>query len=542
MTSSDPDVLVLGAGPNGLTGAATLAKAGLRVLVLEANDEVGGAVRTAEVTRPGFKHDVFSGFYPLFSVGPIGQFPLEQYGLRWCSFARPFAGATPNGPGVCVSPALETTRASFESAAAGDGQGYLDLWHWWERGGRAVLDLLFHPLGSPRALASARRIGGVGSLIEFARLGISPAERVAAESFAGEDARVWFLASPMHSDLGPDDPGGGLYGLVLLGLGQQVGMPIPEGGASAIPAALCGFIRDHGGDVLTGQRVRRIVVREGRAVSVETEQGEFPAGRAILATIEPQQLFLQLIGDGHLPDGFVRQVRRFRWGTGVFKLDIALSSLPEFTAPAIRGAGVLHLGRSVDDLRAAADQARRGLLPARPVLIAGIHTLADPSRAPAGQHTLWIETHVPPKIKGDAARRLSGRSWDELRQPFTDRVLGELERYAPGIRDLVLDCHAKSPDDLQAADSNLVGGDIAGGSFQIDQQLIFRPVPGWFMHRTPIRGLYMGGASTHPGGGVHGAAGANAARALLTDYRLADVREAAYSPVRLLANWLQKRG
>jgi phytoene dehydrogenase-like protein len=262
-------------------------------------------------------------------------------------------------------------------------------------------------------------------------------------------------------------------------------------------------------------------------VAVRTATDEFRARRAVLATIEPQQLFLDLVGEGHLPSDFVRLVRRFRRGLGTYTLVCALAGLPRFTAEALENTGVFHLAESVETMSGAVNQAERGLLPAHPLIIGGIHTLADPSRAPAGQHTLWMETHVPHRIQGDAAGSIAATDWAAAREPFADRLLAELERYAPGVSALVLGRYAQSPDDLEAANSNLVGGDISGGSYVLDQQVIFRPLPGWFQYRTPLKGLYMSGASTHPGGGVQGGPGANAARVLLTDLRLQQAGEAA---------------
>jgi phytoene dehydrogenase-like protein len=302
-------------------------------------------------------------------------------------------------------------------------------------------------------------------------------------------------------------------------------MPIPRGGAGAISDALTRLLQLHGGVVLTGRRASQLVVRGGRAVAVRAGDDEFVARKAILATVEPRQLFLGLVGAGHLPSSFVRQVRRFRSGTGVFTVHCALASLPSFKAEALNGALAFHLGRGVDELRRGAADARTGTLPAHPLLIAGIQTLVDPSRAPDGRHTLWAMTHVPSRVSGDRASVIRGTAWREVARPFLERVLNEIEAYAPGFQAQILDAACHTPDDLEAHNANLVGGDLGAGSYMLDQQLVFRPLPGWFHYHTPIKGLYMSGASTHPGGGVHGAAGSNAARVLLADLRLRRLAE-----------------
>jgi phytoene dehydrogenase-like protein len=522
----DPDVVVLGAGQNGLTAAAMLARAGLQVVVLEANATIGGAVRTGEVTLPGFRHDLYSAFYPLFPVGPISRLPLDRYGLQLCHFDYPYGGATPDGPGVTQARTVEASAPSFETAAAGDGAGYRELWDWWRWAGAAFLDVLFHPLGDPRGVARGLPLlRHPRRLLEFSQVMVSSAHTVAGNTFQGEDARVWFVGSTLHSDLAPGATGGGAFALTLMGLGQQVGMPFPRGGAQAIPDALRAYLQALGCPTLTEQRATQVVVRDGRAVAVRTATDEYRARRAVLATVQPQHLFLDLVGEGHLPSDFLRLVRRFRWGMGTFKLDCALSGRPRFKAPGLRDTGVFHVGESVEALSGNVNQAERGFLPDHPLIIGGIHTLADPSRAPAGQHTLWMETHVPYRIKGDTAGTIKGTTWAEAREPFADRLLAELERYAPGVSALVLGRYAQSPEDLEASNANLHVGDIATGTYSLDQQLVFRPFPGWFQYRTPIRGLYMSGAATHPGGAVHGAGGANAAQVLLDDLRIERARE-----------------
>jgi len=252
--------------------------------------------------------------------------------------------------------------------------------------------------------------------------------------------------------------------------------------------------------------------------------------------VHPRSLFLDLVGAGLLPPDFVQLVRRFRWGTGLFTIHAALDRLPSFNAEALNGTLAFHLGRSVREITAGVAAARDGLLPRHPLLIAGLHTLVDPSRAPDGKHTFWAMTHVPSKIRGDQAGAISATNWQEAQASFLQRVLDEMEVYAPGFRASVLAARGFTPDDLEAENPNLVGGDIGTGSYTLDQQLVFRPMPGWFRYKTPISGLYMSGAATHPGGGVHGAPGANAARVLLADLRIHDLT----APIRSAGRDIQR--
>ncbi len=290
-------------------------------------------------------------------------------------------------------------------------------------------------------------------------------------------------------------------------------MPVPVGGARRLAGALVAAVTGAGGNVVTSSEVTRVVVERNRVTGVETAGGEvLRARRAVLADTGPRALFGGLVDTQLLPPRYLAGLRRFRYGTGVFKVDLALDGPAPWAAPGLAETGVVHLTGDLNAMAAAAHEAGHGLLPARPMLIVGQQSVADPSRAPAGGHTLWIETHVPPVPR-------STGSWAKSRDAFLEVVMDRLEEHAPGLRTRVVGTAVRTPQDLEQENPNLVGGDLGAGSSALDQQLVFRPVPGWFRYATPVKGLYLCSASTHPGGGVHGMAGHNCARRVLFDRR-----------------------
>jgi len=332
--------------------------------VLERAGQVGGGAQTAELTLPGFRHDLCSAFHPLALAGPISDLPLTDHGLTWCHAERPYAGATPDGPGVALERCPERSAALFDRARPGDGRGWRALFGWWAWGGQAVRSLFFNPLGNPTPiLRAAPLLAHPRCALQLGQLMTGSARAMVERAFDGEDARVWLTGTVAHSDLSPDDAGGGAFGLMLCGLAQQVGMPIPRCGAQAIADALARLLAAHGGRILTGERARQIVVRGGRAVGVRTATTTYDARRAVVATVQPQALFLDLVGAGHLPPDFVKLVRRFRWGTGVYTLHCALDRPPTFRAEALRGAPSFHLGRSLDAIAEGVTAALNGALP-----------------------------------------------------------------------------------------------------------------------------------------------------------------------------------
>jgi phytoene dehydrogenase-like protein len=517
------DAVVIGAGPNGLVAANRLADAGWEVVVLEAQHEPGGAVRSGELTLPGFVHDRFSAFHPLGAASPhIRRLGLERFGLRWLRPPLVVADPAPDGSVAAMSPELDETCASLEAFAPGDGAAWRELAGWWDRAGppffRALLDPFPPVRGGARLLA---RLGPWGTL-DFARFGLLPVRRLAEERFRGAGAARLLAGSALHADVSPEAPGGALFAMVLLGLGPEVGWPVPEGGAGRLTAALVARLEAAGGRVVCGERVDRVIVRGGRAVAVRCADGrEVDARRAVLADVGAPQLYRTLLEPDAVPPRVLRALERFQYDTGTIKVDWALDGPIPWTAPDAARAGTLHVTGSLDELSLQAAQIARGEIPGEPFLLAGQYAHFDPSRQPAGKETAWAYTHVPQVVRGDAGGEgLTGR-WDgaELER-MADRVEARVERVAPGFRDRILARHVAGPRELEAADANLVGGAVGGGTAQLHQQLVFRPIPGLGRAETPVRGLYLASASAHPGGGVHGACGANAARAALAHARV----------------------
>lgn len=521
-----PDAVVVGAGPNGLVAANLLADAGLSVTVLEAQSEPGGAVRSAPVTLPGFEHDLFSAFYPFAVASPVMRdLDLEAHGLVWRRAPLAVAHPTPGGPAAVLSTDIDVTAASLDAFAAGDGEAWRRLYRLWQRIEGPFMDAFttpFPPVGAAARLAVAL---GPRAGVRLARLAALPVRRLAQEWFNGAGGGLLLAGNALHADLTPETPGSGAFGWILCAIGQHHGFPIPEGGAGRLTDAMVRRLRAGGGDVTCGARVACVLVRRGRAAGVRLADGtdvEAPAG--VIAGTGAPQLYRDLLERGHLPRRMLADLDRFEYDNSTVKVDWALREPVPWPDPAVREAGTVHVAESLDLLTETTVDLERQLIPARPFLVFGQYAKADPTRAPQGADTAWAYCHVPQHARGDAGGDLTGR-WDEPElDRFVARMEDEIERLAPGFRDRILARHVAGPRELERADANLVGGAINGGTAKLHQQLIFRPVPGLGRSETPVRGLYLGSASAHPGGGVHGAPGANAARALLAHRRLSPAR------------------
>jgi phytoene dehydrogenase-like protein len=497
-----PDAVVIGAGPNGLVAAATLARHGWEVLVLEARDRPGGAVYSEELTLPGYLHDVGAAFFPFATVSPaFRSLDLEGAGLQWRNAARESAHPAPDGTCATIARDVEVAAASFGA----DGPAWRRLAGW----GRAMGDRLSNGLLGPLpALGPALRLGPL-HVLRLGFAGLSTPAGFARRTFQTEAGRRVIPGLALHVDLGPDDVAGTGLGLVLALLASGPGFPVPVGGARAITEALLRRLTEAGGSVRLGTHVDQVLVEGGAVKGVRTRQGEeIPVRRAVLGDVGAPALYVRLLRAGDVPGWVRRRVERFRYGWGTFKMDWALAGPVPWKSPEARESAVVHAGDSLDDLAEFTRQVRAGRLPDNPYLVIGQQSLVDPTRAPPGGHTLWAYSRVPNAMEG---------GWDRHREPFADRIEGRIEGLAPGFRGLIRARAIHTPADLEAMDENLVGGDLGGGSAHIDQQLFFRPVFPYFDYATPVRGLYLASASAHPGAGVHGACGFNAARRALRD-------------------------
>ncbi|MFI8962919.1 phytoene desaturase family protein [Streptomyces sp. NPDC053493] len=513
-----PDAVVIGAGPNGLVAANLLADAGWQVVVVEACEEPGGAVRSDRGVHPDYVHDTFSAFYPLAAASPVIRgLGLDRYGLRWSHAAAVVAHPLADGRCPVLSRDLRRTAASLAEFSAGDGAAWEYLYRLWRHVGDDLIGCLFTPFPPARAgLRLAARTGPEAGL-RLLRTMLLPARRFGEEHFGGEGGRLLIAGNALHADLAPESALGGGFGWLMCMLGQEHGFPVPVGGAGRLTDALVARLRAHGGDVRCGRAVTGVVVRKGRAVGVRTEDGtEIPARRAVLADIPAPVLYDRLVDDRELPPRLRSDLRRFQWDFSTVKVDWALSGPIPWECEGARGAGTVHVAEGVDALTRFASQLAMRQVPQEPFTVLGQMTTADAGRSPAGTESAWGYTHVPQHIRADAGEGgIEGR-WDEReKQAIADRVEAGVERLAPGFRARIRARRVLAPPDLERLNPALVGGAINQGTTNLHQQLVFRPVPGTGRPRTPVRGLYLCSATTHPGGGVHGAPGANAARAAL---------------------------
>lgn len=524
------DAVVIGSGPNGLVAANRLVDAGWSVLVLEQQPDLGGAVRSARDVHPDFVHDTFSAFYPLAAASPtIRDFGLEEHGLAWDHAPAVLGHPFRDGSWGLMHRDREVTAALADEQHHGDGEAWLELCRQWDHVGDALIGGLLTPFPPirpvPSGLLGLRKAGGLG----FVQSLLTPAAALARQRFGGRGPQAMLCGNAGHADIPLDAPGSGVMAIVMSMLGQTVGFPVPRGGAGELTQALARRLESKGGEIRCSAGVDRVDVRDGRVRGVRTAAGFVAVDRAVVAAVTAVQLY----GAPQLgrPDGLLRRddvPRRVRWGMRRFgldpstvKVDWALDGTIPWAGQPQHAPGTVHVADDVADMTSSLSQVAAGQVPAKPFMLAGQMTTSDATRSPEGTESFWAYTHVPQDVRGDAGEEGIGGDWghDDLER-FADRMQARFEALAPGFGSRVLERRVLGPRELESRDANLVGGAINGGTSQLQQELVFRPVPGLGRAETGIRGLYLGSASAHPGGGVHGAAGNNAARAALAHDRL----------------------
>ncbi|GAA4794023.1 NAD(P)/FAD-dependent oxidoreductase [Actinomycetospora chlora] len=506
-STESADAVVVGAGLNGLVAANLLADRGWSVRVLEASDAPGGAVRTEEITAPGYRSDLGSAFHPMGYVSPVLRgLDLGAHGLRWRHAPAPLAHVLPDDRGVLLSRDVDVTAASLNRFAPGDGDAWRRLAAEWQRLRDPLIAAFLGPFPPVRDAARVLRTLGGPDALRLARRMLLPATRFGEEEFAGEGARVLIAGNALHTDLPVTQTASTAFGWLLSMLAQDVGFPVPEGGARSLTDALVARLAARGGTVDCHRPVTRVLVEGGRAVGVvDAAGGLVRARRAVLADVPAPLLFGDLVGHEHLPPRLVSDLARFHWDDAILKVDWALSSPIPWTAPEAREAGTVHLGGDTAGLVDFGADLATGRMPREPFMLLGQMTLSDPLRSPPGTESVWAYTHLP------HARR---QTEAELAAQV-DRMTSVIERHAPGFGARVVARVVSRPSDLQARDPSLVRGALMQGTAHVHQMLVFRPTPGLGRPDTPVERLYLAGATAHPAGAVHGAPGANAARAAL---------------------------
>jgi phytoene dehydrogenase-like protein len=465
---------VIGSGPNGLAAAVVLAQAGLPVDVYEAEAQAGGGARTLELTLPGCKHDFGSAVHPMGAGSPFfSSLPLAEYGLQWVHGTSPLAHPLDDGTAVT----LEHSLQDQERQLGEDGRAWRELvepmvMHW--------KDFAVDTMGPVTRIPRHPWL-----MAQFGRKAMQPATKLARRTFRGERARALFAGLAAHSFLSLDEPLSPAIGLVLAAAAHVVGWPVPRGGSQAIANALIGQLEKLGGAVHTGQRITSLD---------ETDPNEGP----VLCDVTPRQL-LAIAGE-RLQKTYRKAMEEFRYGPGVFKIDYALSSPIPWAARECFRAITVHLGGTLEEIARSEFAATHGAIAEKPFVLVAQPALFDATRAPEGKHVAWMYCHVPNATTVD----------------MTSRIEAQLERFAPGFKDCVLERRVSSPAALESMDANLVGGDIVGGEFSL-RQFLFRPALGNYYTGTP--NLYLCSASTPPGGGVHGMCGYHAARMALRRLR-----------------------
>jgi phytoene dehydrogenase-like protein len=503
------DVIIIGGGVNGMGAAALLAKCGKKTLLLEANEKCGGAIRTEEVTLPGYRHDLFATNLSLFAGGPIMaelKDDLVAAGLEFVPSKKPFCSVFPDGKALGVVQDFAATEANINRIAPEDLEAWRALSAKLGLLAPHILPILGNELPSfkvAKALFKSWRALGTTEFLSLIRLLLQSTRSFTSENFRARETRALAASWGMHLDYGPDIAGGALFAFLESIGGQMFGMVLGKGGADVIPNALSKVITKYGGEIRTGTKVKSITSENGMATGITLVNGEVITSQEVIANINPA-LIPNLLDSNERSRPEIQEIKKFTPGLATMMIHLALDKLPQWIAEEAREYNYVHIGPYVDDMALAYAEAAAGKLPKTPTLVVGQPTLTDPSRAPEGKHILWVQVRVLPH----------GIDWANEGERYADQVIEIIESYAPGTKSSILSRAVLTPSDLERYNANLIGGDSLGGSHHISQFFFLRPLPAWSRHRTPLKNLWICGSGTWPGGGVGGASGAIVANSL----------------------------
>jgi len=520
----DPEIIFIGAGINSLGAALVLAKEGWRVLVLDRNSTPGGAVRTMELTLPGFRHDIGAMNLSLLAGSPFyteHRTALAEKGLELIVAEHSFGSLAADGRFLGISTDLEANLRAIASFSKADAEA----WKAWRADYDRCSPVLFQILGSPAARSGPLELvfGRNGELppnVETPLRGIllDSLRANLSRRFHSDVVQALIAAWAMHLDYAPDVSGGCWMPFLETNGDERNGIPIARGGSGNMIRAIVELVREHGGSVVTNETVEQILVDNGKVAGIRLADGrELRSSRGVVASVTPQALVK--LTKGHLPEAVVEEANKYHYGPGTLVIHLALSGLPDWKDKAARRSFYIHVGPSLDQIAAAYQQGMAGMLASELFLVVAQPTIYDPSRAPAGKHVLWIMVRaVPAEIRGDAAGIIKDHTWTpEATQKLADRVIRQIARHAPGLPEQILGMAIHTPLDLQELNPNLVNGDLNAGSLHLSQFYGNRPFAGYADHEMPIPGLYMCGASTWPGGGASPGSGVMLARKLLSE-------------------------
>ena len=523
------DAVIIGAGPNALVNAAYLTKAGWKVLIVDRNDRPGGGLRTDELTLPGFKHDVYAGFLILFAISQAYADlapELTARGLEMANSTTPAGVSMPGGKATVLTTDMATNMAEADRLSAGDGAAWAGMLQGLGAHAAEVFTLLKSDLTTPAAaeLMGKLMLGPNGKgPSQFASEFYLTARDVLENTFASDIWRGFLAPWVLHSGHGPDEANSGFW-VKIFGMGaQSAGLPVGVGGAEKMASSLAQLVQDQGGTIVSGTTVSKILVEGGKAVGVRTEAGdEFRATRAVIATVNPDQLYGKLLSEVDTVPAEVReQAGKFRYGHSVFIVHLALSEAPHWHDERLDKATYTHVTAGLDGVSRNFNEVARHLLPADPTVGVGTPTTLDPGRAPEGKAIMVLQgLDSPFTVVGDAAGEIkvgNGTWTDSLKERYADRMMDLVASRIPNLKDAILERYILSPLDLANCNLNWNHGDPYSGAHGLDQSYNLRPIPAQDGHRTPVPNLYQIGAATHPGLGLGGGSGYIVAQMLLQD-------------------------